>query len=670
MHLALDGVHVTTPDVDDEGAVVAVAPTVENDHARHARPCASTTEIVDADGTVVAREVAPLTRVPGASEVAARSGCSWRTSAVERRTTRRCTRAHVAVDDDGDCRARRRTTRRSASARLQLDPQRGLRINGEIGRSCAARASTTTTASSARHDRARRRAPGRDCSRTAGFNALRSAHHPMSRAMLDACDRLGMLVMDETFDMWTEPKTDDDYSHAFPDWWEADVDAMVVKDRNHPCVILYSHRQRDPRDRSTGRGRASGRAIAERIRALDDTRLVTNSINRMLVGRAPTCSRSLDGRGRRPTDRGHRHQHDDDDAGAVLPIMLQHDVVDRAHRASRTPTSTSRATTTPSRATRWTRAAPAPGDRRHRDPRRRRSPRTGQLVREHPHVIGDFTWTGWDYLGEAGIGRVEYGDASDDAPTGSCGEYPWLTAYCGDFDITGHRRPVSYYREIVFGPARTSRTSRCGRPQHHGEATRTGRRGRAPTPSRRGRGPASRAARHGRGLRRRRRGRAPARRQVGRPAPAGEGNGFRADFEVRTRPGRAGLAVASRGGVESGRTALRTAVGPLRIAAAVDREHIDATDTDLAYVSVWLTDVSGVIDTGADRAITVTIDGPATLQGFASADPRSLESYRSATSTTYEGRALAVIRPSGPGTITATFTADGLDVAARQITAT
>ena len=115
----------------------------------------------------------------------------------------------------------------------------------------------------------------------AGFNAVRSAHHPMSRAMLAACDRVGMLVMDETFDMWTEPKMEDDYSHSFPDWWEADVDAMVLKDRNHPCVIMYSIGNEIP---DTGRpsGAAVGRAIAERIRALDDTRLVTNSINPML----------------------------------------------------------------------------------------------------------------------------------------------------------------------------------------------------------------------------------------------------------------------------------------------------------------------------------------------------------------------------------------------------
>ena len=90
-------------------------------------------------------------------------------------------------------------------------------------------------------------------------------------------------------------------------------------------------------------------------------------------------------------------------------------------------------------------------------------------VREHSYVIGDFTWTGWDYLGEAGIGRTVYGRQDSNPGIQSfLGEYPWLTAWCGDIDITGHRRPQSYYREIVFG-LRTEPYLAVQRPEHHGE---------------------------------------------------------------------------------------------------------------------------------------------------------------------------------------------------------
>ena len=91
-------------------------------------------------------------------------------------------------------------------------------------------------------------------------------------------------------------------------------------------------------------------------------------------------------------------------------------------------------------------------------------------MREHPHVLGDFTWTGWDYLGEAGIGRSQY--ASQEIG-GFMGEYPWLTANCGDFDITGFRRPVSYWREIVWGLRDTPYVA-VRPPAHHGEATSAG----------------------------------------------------------------------------------------------------------------------------------------------------------------------------------------------------
>ena len=118
----------------------------------------------------------------------------------------------------------------------------------------------------------------------AGFNAVRSAHQPMSRAMLAACDRVGMLVMDETFDMWTEPKMEDDYSHAFPDWWEADVDAMVLKDRNHPCVIMYSIGNEIP---DTGRPSGAG---GRRVRSPNGSGRSTTPASSPT--RSTPCSRS------------------------------------------------------------------------------------------------------------------------------------------------------------------------------------------------------------------------------------------------------------------------------------------------------------------------------------------------------------------------------------------
>ena len=90
-----------------------------------------------------------------------------------------------------------------------------------------------------------------------------------------------------------------------------------------------------------------------------------------------------------------------------------------------------------------------------------------RLVKQYPNVIGDFTWTGWDYLGEAGIGRPQYAAADGTRPSFT-GPYPWLLAGCGDIDITGHRRPASYYRQIVFG-LRDQPYLAVRRPEHHGK---------------------------------------------------------------------------------------------------------------------------------------------------------------------------------------------------------
>ena len=176
-------------------------------------------------------------------------------------------------------------------------------------------------------------------------------------------------------------------------------------------------------------------------------------------------------------------------------------------------------------------------------------------------MIGDFTWTGWDYLGEAGVGRVT--DADDpDGRRSSARPYPWLLAHVGDIDITGHRRPASYYREIVFG-LRSDPYLAVLRPERHGRELLGDPVGVDATPSAAGAGPAPRA------------GRSPSR-STATPtrssccstgaslgiAPAGEKNRFRAEFEVTYAPGEL-TAVARTGGAETGRFTLRSATGPV-----------------------------------------------------------------------------------------------------------
>jgi len=652
VHLALDAVQVTTPTVDDDGAVVAVATVVENE-SLVTTSTTVTTELVDDTGVVVARDVAPLTMYPGRTETLRQrlfveQPRRWRVDSPQLYTCR------TRIESDGEVLDEESTT--FGIRTVDVDPARGLRINGEpveLRGACIHHDNGVIGAATIPRADERRVEILKD----AGFNALRSAHHPMSREMIAACDRFGMLVMDEAFDMWTESKNDDDYGRVFPDWWEADVDAMVRKDRNHPSVIMYSIGNEIP-DTGNPAGAAVGRAIVERIRALDDTRLVTNSIN-PLLSCGPALFASL-GAGA-----GADAPSPSPDMGVNtimsmmehhLPILLQGEVVDERTAESYAYLDVAGYNYTESRYAMDHELHPQrvivgsetnPG----------KVAANWALVREHAHVIGDFTWTGWDYLGESGIGRMQYGGGDTG---GLMGSYPWITSDTGDIDITGFRRPVSYWREIVWG-LRSAPYVAVRPPAHHGETSTlrvgwsftdavaswswSGDEGRPVTVEVYADADEVELLVDGT--------------PVGR-APIGESHPYLAGIETTYTPGEL-TAVAFRDGVETGRTSLVSASGPVELDVRVDRARIDATDRDLAYVDITLTDARGNLQSSDDRAVTVAVVGPAVLQGLGSGNPCTEETFGSPTHDTYHGRALAVVRPTDAGTITVTVSAKDCD---------
>ncbi|HEY8059183.1 MAG TPA: DUF4982 domain-containing protein, partial [Acidimicrobiales bacterium] len=290
-------------------------------------------------------------------------------------------------------------------------------------------------------------------------------------------------------------------------------------------------------------------------------------------------------------------------------------------------------------------------------------------VTGNAHVIGDFTWTGWDYLGEAAIGRIAYGDgASAMGMSAFHGDYPWLAAWCGDLDITGHRRPQSYYREIVFG-LRTDPYIAVLRPEHHGKQVEhaspwawsdvvsswswAGDEGQPVVVEVYADADEVELLVNGESLGRQ---------------PAGADHRFKALFDTSFEPGEL-EAVAWREGEEIGRTRLRSATGPVLLDAHADRTEISADPSDLAFVALSLVDDAGTVVTAADRLVTVEIDGPGVLQGLASARPATEEPYTGSACTTFDGRALAVVRPTGEGSIIVRVTADDVDAQELRIQA-
>jgi beta-galactosidase len=646
VHIAHDGLRVTTPDIDADRAVVAVATRVRN-LSRETRSPRLHTRVLDGTGTVVTSASVPVTVLPGRSEVSrvrllVPSPALWsvdrpalysvETTLVDGETTLDVERATFGIRS------------------LQLDPTSGLRINGErvdLRGACVHHDSGVLGAATI--DRAEERRV--EILKAAGFNAIRSSHNTLSRATLEACDRLGMLVMDELSDVWTKAKSPFDYSVVFPEWWERDVEAMVAKDFNHPSVIMYSIGN-EIFEVGSPIGSGWGRRLAEKVRSLDDTRYVTNAINPLLAV-ADQLGAMLGGDGSEETDVNSLISSMGELMGALAASEFVADAVEESagvldvvglnYADSRYALD---GDLFPHRVIVGTETFPGHIDELWR------------LVREHPHVVGDFTWTGWDYLGEVGIGRTDYPDETY-VPTGFTGGFPWLTSWVGDIDITGVRRTQSYYRETVFG-LRQEPYIAVHRPEHHGKAT-----WRTPwawtdsvsswTWSVSEGSPVtvdvySDAAEvelllNGRSL--------------GRVA-VGQEKAFVATFEMTYAPGEL-VAVAYDGEGETARTSLRSAAGPVQLAAEADREALRADDTDLAHVDLSLRDATGTLVTDQDRVVSVTVAGAGVLAGLGTGRPRTAEPFGGSQCTSFDGRALAVVRPTGPGSIELRAEAEGCE---------
>ncbi|WP_223690695.1 glycoside hydrolase family 2 TIM barrel-domain containing protein [Leifsonia poae] len=650
VHVEPDGLRVTTPDIDETRAVVEAAVAVRNSSIS-TRTVSVVTTVRDAGGAVVATGASPATlRAGGRAVVRTRLYVPepelWSADSPS-------LYAATVEIRDGETDLDERATS-FGIRRIQLDPLQGLRINGET---------ITLRGACIHHDngllgaatigRAEERRV--EILKAAGFNAIRSSHNPLSRAMLDACDRLGMIVMDEAFDMWTESKSSYDYSLSFPEWWERDIESMVAKDYNHPSVIFYSIGNEIP-ETGTPLGSEWGRRLAEKVRALDSTRLVTNGINGFvsvlpqvmaMMGPATGADGGGDGGGGVNTFMNN--------AGAMMNQISASSLVSEATAESFAVLDV---------------AGLNYGDGRYELDRELFPDRVivgtetfpthidvnWRLVEDNAHVIGDFTWTGWDYLGEAGIGRTVYLEREElslSAP------FPWLLAWCGDIDITGHRRPASYYRETVFG-LRSEPYIAVQRPAFHGQPRHDGMWTWSDSVSSwtwdvESGSPvivevysdADEVELVVNGV------------SVGR-SPAGREHGYRATFETTYEPGEI-IAIAYSGAREPARTTLRSAAEEISLSVVADRTRVTADHSDLSFVTIELRDAAGTLDSAHDREVTATVEGAGVLQGFGSARPDPEAGYHEQTQRTFDGRLLAIVRPTGVGDISLTLTSEGLE---------
>ena len=553
--------------------------------------------------------------------------------------------------------------------KMQLDPVNGLRINGKTVKlrgGCIHHDNGiigTKDFAFAAEERVR-------ILKESGFNAIRSSHYPMSRKLLAACDKYGMYVMDEYADVWTSSKVAYDYSMHMTEWWEHDIANLVRKDKNHPCVIMYSIGNEIP---EVGNRIDSGwgKKLADRIRSLDPTRYVTNSMNLLLAGMemlakmAPGAQDQGAGAeqgAEQPSGEINSMMSSMGDAMQQLmqsPVLAklteeaasQVDIVGYNYALGRYEPE---GTEYPNRIIVGSETNPPDLDK------------NWEAVERLPYVIGDFDWTAWDYLGENGIGGYTYGDDCTNPMGAMYSPYPWKAAYCGDVNLIGDRRPVSYWREMIWG-FRTKPYIAVQPPEHYNE-TKHGSQWCFSDAYRSwnhkdytGKGivvevyaPADEIELFVNG------------RSVGRK-PTGEPHKYMAVFDTVYEPGKV-EAVAYKDGVEVGRDVLVTAADDVKLAVTVRSASgtgadasVPADGTDIAYVDAAVVDGDGVLNTDKKLKVAVSVEGPGEIIGYGSADPKSEENYYDTEAMTYEGRIRAAVRASGAGTVRVTLRAEGKD---------
>lgn len=655
--VAPNGLRLSTRSIDDAGRALLDVTTELVNQSAASRELTATIQLAGPDGAIVATAEERVTVDPGEKMsvpqlVSVPDAARWSPDDPQ---------LHVAtvVVSDGE-RVLDEATTTFGIRTLDVDAERGLRINGhpvKLRGACIHHDNGVIGAHTldAAEDRRIR------LLKESGYNSIRSAHNPASRATLRACDRYGVLVIDELTDAWWRPKVAFDGSREFEEWWERDLESMVDKDLNHPSVVMYSIGN-EITETATERGVELNRSLVERTRELDPTRFTTNCINGFLNLIAPKDDEKL-----AKKNAAKRAEGEAPNKNLIVILNYLIAILEKTlNRIVRLNAVDKR-----------TRDAFAAVDvagynymqGRYRLDARRHPRRVivgsetnpsdtvaiWQEIADLPNVIGDFVWTGWDYIGEAGYAAIHYEQRRQLFS-------PWPGLLCGTpvIDITGQRQTQSYLNEIVWGlhpgpylavqpvnHAGEKKSVRSGRTDSIRSWAWEGCEGREATVE--VYADAARVDLLVDGA-------------LFGSEPAGPDHGFRATFSVPFRAGELVAVAYSADSGEIGRDRLKSAGAGLRLRAAPECTALRADGADLAYVPIEITDDDGIVRPLADREVTVVVSGAGTLLGFGSAEPITAEGFSTNCHTTYFGRALAVVRAGHTeGDITIRVTADGCE---------
>ena len=455
--------------------------------------------------------------------------------------------------------------------------------------------------------------------KSAGFNALRTSHNLPSEAFLEACDRLGMLVIDEAFDGWRESKTPHDYASLFDKYWQQDIEGMVLRDLNHPSIIAWSIGN-EVIERKKIEVVTTAHKLASKIREYDN-RPITSALAAW-----DSAWEIYDPLAAELDITGYNymiHKHAEDHQRVPDRVMWQTESYAKDTYQN------------------WS------------------------LVHDFDYIIGDFIWTGIDYLGESGIGRWWY---DGDVP----GEhyerplYPWHAAYCGDIDLTGWRKPISHYRNLLYND--TEKLYMAVRePDGYYGKIRTGLWTAYPTweswnwPGHEGKNIEVEVYSKYPIVRLYLDDKLVGEKVVGRETE------MKAVFSLPFKPGTLKVEGVENGVVKDAKM-LSSASEPVAIRTKVENREMKADGTDLSFVQIEIVDREGRVCPNASVELEAIVTGSGVLAALGNADIKDPDTYADQIHKSWKGRALAVVRSTKKaGKVKLTIKSKGLKTSAEII---
>ncbi len=590
---------ITTPEVSDSEATINVSFGVDGN--LEGKDIKADVKVVDPSGSTVASSVMTVADVKGEGKLKVADPKLWSVDSPSLYTLELSLIENDKILDEISEKFGIRTISYSASE--------GFRLNGKpilLNGACAHHDNGMLGAAS--YDAAEARKVR--LLKEGGFNAVRTSHNPPSPAFLDECDRQGLLVIDEAFDGWRDQKTDNDYHLWIDEWGVKDLGDFVRRDRNHPSIIAWSIGNEVIERKHIGVV-TTARKFADECRRLDPTRPVTEAL----------CAW-------------------DSDWEIFDPHAEALDIVGYNYMIHKSEGDHARC---PGRVMWQTESYP------------RDAASNWHKVKENPYVIGDFVWTGIDYLGESGLGRYFYKGETEGEEWMSF-QWPWRGAYCGDIDITGWRKPVSHYRDMLYNDDNKLYMAVREPNGYYGEVNTTmwsvwptweswnwsGHEGKPIEVEVMSRYPKVRLYLDD---------------VLIGEKEAGEANDYLAVFETSYAPGTLKAVGVGLNGEEAETVTLSTAGKPVGIRLTPDKTVLSADNQDLVYVVVEVVDADGRVVPDASVPVDFSVTGNAMLKAAGNALLKDTDSYADRSATTWKGRAMAIVKSTdrkGKATISAT----------------